>query len=158
MTRKDFYNDLSRERHIDFLADIRLVRRVYCSKYNLTQGDMELLWKLHSLGEFILPDFQENVILCNWNKDRWGMLKREGWIDTKRERNRKENNYNVYELSEKGKKMVNRIYKHLCGELALPVDPRSNPIMGSEQFQDKQYAKSILAFNKALKAKRLKEE
>lgn len=119
---------------------------------------MELLWKLHSLGKFIIPDFQENNILCNWDKKRWGRLKKEDFVYASTQRNGKEHNYNVYELTAKGKLMMSRIYKHLCGELPIPEDKKYNPIMGSEKYQDRQYAKSVLAFNKALKNKRLKDK
>lgn len=154
MNRKTFYNDITEERYIDFLGDIRLVRRIYCKKHDLSQADMELLFKLHQLDIFTFQQFHSGETLYHWDKKRWARLReKDEWIKKKKHRDMVNSMYNTYELSKKAKTMMNTIYKHLCGELPLPTDERSNPLMKRKAYTDKVYSVAVKDFNEALRQK-----
>ena len=150
MTRESFYNDRRKERKIDFLADIRVVRKYFCRKHDLQPGDFEFLCKLHQIDKFIYKDFEENEYTLCWNKHRWDDLKAKDWIVVWRDRKPSEGrNYKIYTISRKAKRMIDDCYKILCGELPIPEETRINPIMKEESYNDKRYAKAIRMFNAA---------
>ena len=149
MERKTFYNDRRKERAIDFLADYRVVRRYFCRKHDLNQGDFEFLVKLHSLGTFLRQDFKNNVHTLAWDHKRWDRMYGE-WVVVYRERKPSEGRkYRIYTISNKAKTMVEDCYRILCGEKAIPEVKQFNPIMAEESYEDKRYAKAIKAFNAA---------
>lgn len=149
MNRKDFYDDRRKERKIDFLADYRIVRKYFCRKHDLGPGEFEMLCKLHSLGTFIMKDFKEADGTLTWNNTRWHKLWKE-WIIVYRQRKPSEGqNYKIYTLSRKAKRMIEDCYKILCGEKDIPMDCRKNPVMKEETYQDKRYAKAMRLFAEA---------
>ena len=150
MTRQQVYNPRRNERRVDFLYGIRVVRRYFCRKYDLFQGDFELLCDLHALRRFRRQDFENGTITLRWDQDRWERLVEADWIKVYRERRpKKGQNYKIYSLTYKGKSTIEYFYKILCGEKPIPETPQHNPIMKEETYQDKRYAIAIKAFNAA---------
>ena len=150
MQRNDFYSDKRKERYIDFLADLPVVRKYFCRKHDIHGQDFQFLCKLHSMGTFLRGDFEQKKLIWSWDQKRWERFLRDEWIIVYRERKPSEGrNYKIYTISYKAKKMVEDAYRMLCGEIPIPETPRFNPIMKEDSYSDKQYAEAIRAFNAA---------
>lgn len=149
MERGSFYDGRRKERKIDFLADYRVVKRYFCRANDLRAGDFDLLLKLHSIGDFLRADFYENKGHLAWCRERWDRLHGK-WIVTYRERRpSKGQNYKIYRISRSAHTMIERCYKTICGEIAIPETKRYNPIMKEKTYIDTKYAAAIRAFNLA---------
>lgn len=61
----------------------------------------------------------------SWDKLRWNRLRKEGWIDVWRQRNRTSRKYTIYKTSFKAQQLIMRIYRILLGEEDLPTSERS---------------------------------
>ena len=61
----------------------------------------------------------------NWDKERWEKLRRKGWIEVWRNRNRTSIKYSIFKTSYKCSQLVSRIYRILLGEEDLPTSDRS---------------------------------
>ena len=103
----------------------RLVRKWACKTYNLKDADLELLIFLDCEKRFTRNDFKRGVYPMSWDKNRWERLRREGWIDVWRERNRKSMKYAIYKTSFKCQQLIMRIYRILLGEEDIPLSERS---------------------------------
>ena len=148
MKRNSFYNDETRERHIDFLGDYRVIRKYMTKKYKLTAGEFEFLCKLHSLKRFIKKDFDDAKITISWDYDLWSKMKVDGWTRVWRERvPSKGQNYKIYTTSRKTNTMMEECYKILCGEKDIPEEVRKNPVMREMTYNDSRYAKAMRMFN-----------
>ena len=120
----------------------RLVRKWACKTYSLNDADLELLIYLDSLGRFTRKDFMNGVYLYSWDKHRWERLRKEGWIEAWRERNRLDSKYAIYKTSFKFSLILARIYRILSGEEDLPVT--NNNVF----YKNKTYTERV--FNKAM--------
>lgn len=148
-SRGDFYDDKRKERKVNFLEDVRVIRRYFCRKHDLTPEHFEFLCKLHGLGTFIMADFHEHRQLMKWNKSRWNILYGT-WIITHRERKPSAGrNYKIYKISPKAKRMIEECYDILCGKKGIPEELHRNPMMREDTYNDKRYAKAVRQFNEA---------
>ena len=129
-------------REFKILKYYRIVRRWACRQYKIKDADLELLIYLDCKGLFTREDFISGVYTYSWDKHRWERLRRDGWIDVWKERNRKESKYAVYKTSLKTKIMINRIYKILLGQEDIPVT-QSNVFYKNKSYSDKVYNKAI---------------
>jgi asparagine synthetase A len=129
-------------RDLKILKYYRLTRRWACRQYNIKDADLELLIYLDCKGLFTREDFMNGVYSYSWDKHRWERLRREGWIDVWRERNRKESKYAIFKTSMKTKLMINRIYKILLGEEDIPIT-QSNVFYKNKRYSDKVMNKAI---------------
>lgn len=120
----------------------RLVRKWAAKSYGLTEANLELLIYLESEKYFTRQDFMDGQLAYSWDKKRWEMLRREGWIDIWRERNRSTRMFNVYSVSLKTKIMTNRIYKILLGQEDMPKTER-NVFYRGKSYSDKVYSKAV---------------
>ena len=112
-------------RDMNLLKYYRLVRKWACKTYDLKDADVELLIYLDCKKQFTRNDFMEGVYTYSWDKARWERLRREGWIDVWRKRNRTTMKTNIYGTSLKCKSLINRIYRILLGQEDLPTSSRS---------------------------------
>lgn len=71
---------------VDYLKYWRVVRYYVKKKYNITQAELEMLLFLRSEKYFSKDNFDEFDELLSWNKNRFEKLRKEGWIDSFRER------------------------------------------------------------------------
>ena len=78
----------------------------------------------------------------SWDKDRWERLRRDGWIDVWRHRNRTTIKYSVFTTSTKAKRLITRMYNVMLGEEDLPVGGRSK-FYKNKTYTDKVYNKAI---------------
>ena len=129
-------------RELNLLKYYRLVRKWACKTYNLKDADLELLIYLDCKSRFTRNDFIEGVYTYSWDKNRWERLRREGWIDVWRERNRTSQKYAVYKTSFKCSQLITRIYIILLAEEDLPTSERSK-FYKNKSYTDKVYNKSI---------------
>jgi hypothetical protein len=129
-------------REINLLKYYRLVRRWACKTYDLKDADLELLVYLDCKELFTRNDFIDGVYTYSWDKNRWERLRRDGWIDVFKERNRTTSKYAVYKVSSKSKRLINRIYRILLAEEDLPTATTS-VFYKNETYTDKVFNKAI---------------
>jgi ADP-heptose:LPS heptosyltransferase len=127
---------------MNLLKYYRLVRKWACKTYDLKDADIELLIYLDCKKQFTRNDFIDGVYTYSWDKARWERLRREGWIDVWRKRNRTTMKTNIYSTSYKCKSLINRIYRILLGEEDLPTSARST-FYKNKTYTDKVYNKAI---------------
>jgi len=107
-----------------------------------------MLLFLYSEDYFSKDKFKEFDKLLSWNVTRFDRLLRDGWIEVFRKRVGK--NKALYELSYKGKRVVNSIYKKLNGD-EIPSS-EYNPIFHRNvSYTDKVYKNFIKEMNKSIK-------
>jgi len=129
-------------REINLLKYYRLVRKWACKTYDLSDADVELLIYLDCKNRFTRDDFINGTYTYSWDKDRWERLRREGWIEVWRHRNRTTIKYSVYKVSYKTKRLITRLYNIMLGEEDLPIGP-SSKFYKNESYTDKVYNKAI---------------
>ena len=129
-------------KEINLLKYYSLVRRWACKTYDLKDADLELLIYLDCKELFTRNDFINGVYTYSWDKDRWERLRRNGWIDVFKERNRTSSKYAVYKVANKGKLLIKRIYRILLAEEDLPTSARS-VFYNNKTYTDRVYNKAI---------------
>ena len=129
-------------RSLNLFKYYRLVRKWACKTYGINDADLELLIYLDCKDKFTRDEFINGAYTYSWDKDRWERLRRDGWIDVWRNRNRTTIKYSVFKTSFKTKMLINRIYAILLGKEDMPVGPRSK-FYKNESYTDKVYNKAI---------------
>jgi len=129
-------------RDLNILKYYRLTRKWVCKTYGLTDADLELLIYLDCKGRFTRNEFIEGVYTYSWDKHRWERLKREGWIEVWRHRNRTTIKYSVFKTSFKCSQIISRIYRILLGEEDPPFTERSI-FHKNKSYTDKVMTKAI---------------
>lgn len=129
-------------REIGLFKYYRLVRKWACKSFNLQDADLELLIYLDCKGHFTRNEFKEGVYTYSWDKARWERLRRNGWIDVWRHRNRTTIMYSVFKVSPKAKRLITRVYKILLGEEDIPVT-ESSVFYKNKSYTDKVFNKAI---------------
>ena len=120
----------------------RLVRKWACKQNNLKDADLELLIYLNALERFTRDDFINGVYAYSWDKQRWERLRKDGWIDVWRHRNRTTIMYSVYKTSFKCNHLISRIYRILLGEEDIPMT-QANVFYKDRSYTDKVMNKAI---------------
>ena len=129
-------------RELQILKYYRLVRKWACKTYDLKDADLELLVYLDCKGRFTRKEFIDGTYTYSWDKNRWERLRRAGWIDTWRHRNRTTIKYSIFKTSFKSSQLISRIYRILLGEEDIPTSER-NIFYNNKSYTDKVYNKSI---------------
>lgn len=129
-------------REINLFKYYRLVRRWACKTYDLKDADLELLIYLDCKELFTRNDFIDGVYTYSWDKQRWERLRKNGWIDVFKHRNRTTSKYSVYKVSLKTKRLITRIYKILLAEEDLPTATTS-VFYSNKSYTDKVFNKAI---------------
>ena len=129
-------------RELNLLKYYRLIRKWACKTYKLRDAYLELLIYLDCKVHFTRNDFIEGIYTYSWDKDRWERLRREGWIEVWRQRNRTTIKYTIYKLSLKAKHLIMRMYRIMLGEEDIPTSEKSI------FFKNKTYTDKV--FNKAI--------
>ena len=125
-----------------------MIRYYIKMKYKLNTGDLDMLLFLYSEDYFSKDKFKEFDKLLSWNVTRFDRLLRDGWIEVFRKRVGK--NKALYELSYKGKRVVNSIYKKLNGD-EIPSSEHNPIFHRNVSYTDKVYKNFIKEMNKAIK-------
>ena len=129
-------------KELNLLKHYRIIRKWACKNNNLNDADLELLVYLDCKQFFTRNDFINGIYTYTWDKNRWERLRRNGWIDVFKERNRTTSKYAVYKVSSKSKRLINRIYRILLAEEDLPVATTS-VFYKNKTYTDKVFNKAI---------------
>ena len=129
-------------REIQLFKYYRLVRKWACKTYNLKDADLELLIYLDCKGRFTRQEFIDGVYTMSWDKNRWERLRRDGWIEVWRHRNRTSIKYSIFKTSFKCSQLITRIYRILLAEEDLPMSER-NVFFKNISYTDKVFNKAI---------------
>ena len=129
-------------RDLNILKYYRLTRKWVCKTYGLNDADLELLIYLDCEGRFTRNEFIEGVYTYSWDKHRWERLKREGWIEVWRHRNRTTIKYSIFKTSFKCSQVISRIYRILLGEEDPPFTER-NIFNKNKSYTDKVMIKAL---------------
>ena len=127
---------------MNLLKYYRLIRKWACKTYGLKDADLELLIYLDCKIHFTRNDFIEGVYTYSWDKNRWERLRRDGWIDVWRQRNRTTMKYTIYKTSFKCQYLIKRIYRIMLAQEDLPTSQRS-VFYSNKSYTDKVYNKAI---------------
>jgi len=120
----------------------RIIRKWACRNNNLNDADIELLIYLDCKNRFTRNDFIDGAYTYTWDKHRWERLKRDGWIEVWRNRNRTTIKYSIFKTSFKCSQLISRIYRVLLGDEDLPFSDRS-VFYKNKSYTDKVMNKSI---------------
>jgi len=138
----------------DYLKYWRVVRYWSQAKYKVSSPDIDMMLFLYSEQLFTQAKFKEYEEIMSWDKPRFFRLKTEGWIIVWRKKTKDQ--VALYELSYKGKRMINTIYKKLNGE-EIGEDKQINPLFRHDAgYADKVYRNMIVKMNKFIRAEKLK--
>ena len=129
-------------RELNLLKYYRLIRKWACKTYGLKDADLELLVYLDCKSRFTRNEFIEGAYTYSWDKNRWERLRRDGWIDVWRQRNRTTIKYSIYKTSFKCSQLISRIYRIMLAEEDLPTSERS-VFYDNKSYTDKVYNKAI---------------
>ena len=149
MERSDFIE--RGEIKVDFLKNYRLVSRWATKNNNLNVADLELLFYLDPIQYFTIDDFKTGTLFYSWDKERFNRLQQDGWIDKTHFGRGRRGDHNKYKISQKGKLLINKIYRILVGQEDLPSSAKRNSIMKRKTYIDKVYSQAIKKFNKQKK-------
>ena len=120
----------------------RLVRKWASKTYDLKDSDLELLVYLDCKSRFTRNNFIDGSYTYSWDKNRWERLRKDGWIEVWRHRNRTTIKYSIYKTSFKCSQLISRIYRILLGEEDIPTSER-NIFFKNKSYTDKVYNKAI---------------
>ena len=120
----------------------RLVRKWACKTYDLKDADLELLVYLDCKSRFTRNNFIDGSYTYSWYKNLWERLRKDGWIEVWRHRNRTTIKYSIYKTSFKCSQLISRIYRILLGEEDIPTSER-NIFFKNKSYTDKVYNKAI---------------
>jgi hypothetical protein len=134
-------------RELNILKHYRIIRKWACRNNDLREADLELIIYLDCLSYFSKQNFKEGSFSYSWDNRRWNRLLKEGWIVVWRERNYTTQKHHLYQISFKGKQLINRIYRIMLGQEDIPEKERSNSIMRGETYMDKVLRVSIKNMN-----------
>ena len=134
--------DASDIREMNLLKYYRLIRKWACKTNNIKDADLELLIYLDCKGKFTRNDFIDGVYIYSWDKQRWERLRKAGWIEVWRHRNRTTIKYSIFKTSFKCSQLISRIYRIMLGREDLPTSNR-NIFYNNKSYTDKVYNKAI---------------
>jgi len=146
MDRLDFVE--RGEIKVDFLKYYRLVSRWATKNNDLNVADLELLFYLDPIIYFTIEDFKNGTLFYSWDKERFYRLQRDGWLEKVHKGVGRRGDHNKYKVSQRGKLLINKIYRILVGEEDIPSSARRNTVMKRKTYIDKVYSQAIKKFNK----------
>jgi len=127
----------------NYLKYWRVIRYWVKAKYKLSTPEIDMILFLYS---------EEYFKLMSWDVKRFDTLLRDGWIHVWRKGYGKHTT--LYELSYKGKRLANTIYRKLHGE-EIAESPSINPLFRADaSYMDKVYRNSIKELNNFIKQQR----
>ena len=132
---------------MNILKYYRLTRKWACKTYVLTDADLELLIYLDCKVRFTRQGFKDGTYTMSWDNNRWVKLKKAGWIETWRHRNRTTIKYSVFKTSFKCSQLISRIYRIMLGYDDIPTSERRNKLIAGNSYTDKVMTKAIYNIN-----------
>jgi hypothetical protein len=136
----------------DYMKYWRVIRYWAKAKYEIGTPAIDMLFFLYSEQIFNKSKFKEFEECMSWDESRFHELLKSGWIHVWRKRKGKETT--LYELSYKGKRLINTIYKKLNGE-EIGESAKANPLFRHDAtYMDKVYRNMIVEMNQFIKQQR----
>ena len=136
----------------NYLKYWRVIRYWVKAKYKLSTPEIDMILFLYSEEYFNKTKFKEFEELMSWDVKRFDTLLRDGWTHVWRKGYGKHTT--LYELSYKGKRLANTIYRKLHGE-EIAESPSINPLFRADaSYMDKVYRNSIKELNNFIKQQR----
>lgn len=133
----------------DYLKYWRVIRYWTLRKYGLKSQDLDMLLFLYSEGYFDNERFEEYNNVLSWDINRFRRLLDQGWIHVWREKTH--NSRALYEITEKGRRAVNTMYKKLNRE-EISTDRHTNPMFLKDTiYSDKVMRNFIRKMNLEMK-------
>jgi len=137
----------------DYLKYWRVVKYYVKRKYGVLTADLDMLLFLYSEDMFDKERFEEYNNVIGWDKARLKRLIEEGWISIWREKT--PTRRALYEISFKGRKMCETIYKKLNRETTISECRKWNPMFRNDvDYADKVYRNYIRKMNIEIKRQR----
>jgi hypothetical protein len=147
----DNYHQRGYREH-DYLKYYRIIKFFFQKKYKLSSAELDMLLFIYSEKYFGNDDINMFKQCLPWDKARFGKLVREGWID--KFRTYSNGAKALFEISFKGARMVNSLYKKLEGE-DIPTTVKNNPLLKVNiRFSDKVHRAAIKEMNLKRQLKR----
>lgn len=114
-------------REYDFLKYIRVVFKWAMSNYDLSRIDLDMLLYLYPEGPFSKSKFSKfHKILGIHSMKTFDELVEKGWLTVWRPK--QTDKHALYTLTNKGKKLCDRMHKFCTGELKIPTSATANKI------------------------------
>lgn len=101
--------------HYSYMKYWRIVRKYTMMKYNLNQDDLDVLFYIHDEGYFSNYQFEKYEKTMPWNFKRLQSLCERGWIN-KLPNGNKYAKRDVYEVTTKTQRVINKVYAILNGD------------------------------------------
>jgi hypothetical protein len=135
----------------NYLKNFSVVRRWAIMHYELKSfSELELMFFLYSEKLFTRKVIREQTNFMSWDSQLLNRLIDGGFIYTWRKGGW--GNSEIFDLTHKGKKMINSIYKKLNGIEPIPTSERRNKAFRKNApFHQKTLAKAIINFNEEYK-------
>jgi hypothetical protein len=143
------------EKTLTYLKYHRVVFAWARKKYNVTTVDLEMMFFLYDEYIFTASKFKEYSNIMPFDRKKIERMIEHGWVRSFRTKT--SGSHDLYELSDKAKKLVLSIYKKLEGKEPISENPAINSIMQRKTFRDKTYAIAIKQMNRHTKEK-MREE
>jgi hypothetical protein len=129
------------KRKRDYLKYWRVIRQFIVVKYKLKYAELDMMLFLYSEDRFTKDKFQEFNEVLPWDVQRFEKMRREGWITVFRKRHGKHKA--LYELSYKGKNLIDMVYRKVEGE-EIPMTKQNNPMFfANTNYSNKVYRNFI---------------
>lgn len=130
----------------------KVIRQYIKARYKLSQADLDVLLFMYDEGRFTRDRFDEFARVLTWDKVRFQKLMREGWFEVFRHRIK--NMKVIYEMTSKGKNLVNEVYRKLNGE-EIPMSRVANPMLRrNAKHSEKVYIDMIKEMNEFIRQQR----
>lgn len=148
MERSDFV-DRRGERKLDFLKYYGLVERIYARDNGLSVAMLRLLFYLDAIPYFTRDDFHTGTLYYTWDKRLFNYILKEDWIKVSMNSDKRAGDHYHYNVSLKGKILINTIYKILCGQEELPDSCKRNRNKSKSRYIDKTEISAIEAMERS---------
>lgn len=132
----------------NFLKYWRVVRYWAKRKYDISDGELEMMLYLYDIPLFTRNDFKQFEGLLSWDKTRLNHFIDKGWIVIWREHKGYSKQARLYELSTSAKRICLTTYKKLTQEEHIPENSVNNPVFKGNNYADKMYRKVMKQMNK----------
>tara|TARA_R110000751_G_scaffold87320_6_gene173143 strand:+ start:499 stop:930 length:432 start_codon:yes stop_codon:yes gene_type:complete len=130
----------------------RVIRYWAKAKYKIGTPDIDMMFFLYSEQIFNKTRFKKFEEVMSWDTARFNILLKKGWIHVWRKRVGKHTT--LYELSYKGKRLVDTMYKKLSGE-EIGESANINPLFRKDaSYMDKVYRNMIIEMNQFIRQQR----
>ena len=120
---------------MNFMKYWKVIRQYYKTKFKLSQSDLDMLFFMYSEDYFTANRFKEFSRIIGWDKNRFMRMRDSGWFEIFRKATG--NTAAIYIMSDKGRHLVDDIYRKLNGH-DLPATICNNPMIKRKaRYSDK---------------------